>query len=83
MFVTSFGVNDSDAALGIVACGWRHWNVENGFKVEKNDGFGLEHAFCNDEMAGRNYHILSRSPMCCGRCLRTACCAESGMDAAR
>ena len=57
-FVTSFEVNDSDAALGIVACGRRRWNIENGFKVEKNDGFGLEHTFCNDETAGRNYHIL-------------------------
>lgn len=57
-FVTSFEVNDSDAALGIVACGRRRWNIENGFKAEKNDGFGLEHTFCNDETAGRNYHIL-------------------------
>lgn len=57
-FATSFEVNDHDAALGIVACGRRRWNIENGFKVEKNDGFGLEHTFCNDETAGRNYHIL-------------------------
>ena len=57
-FVTSFEVKDSGAALGIVACGRRRWNIENGFKVEKNDGFGLEHTFCNDDAAGRNYHIL-------------------------
>ena len=57
-FATSFEVNDVDAALGIVAWGRRRWNIENGFKVEKNDGFGLEHTFCNDETAGRNYHIL-------------------------
>lgn len=38
--------------------GRRRWNVENGFKVEKHDGFGLEHTFCNDDTAGRNYHIL-------------------------
>ena len=57
-FATSFEVNDSAAALGIVAWGRRRWNIENGFKVEKNDGFGLEHTFCNDETAGRNYHVL-------------------------
>ena len=40
--------------------GWgrRRWNVEGSFRVEKHGGFGLEHTFCNDDTAGRNYHVL-------------------------
>lgn len=34
------------------------WNVETGFRNEKHGGFGLKHTFCNDETAGRNYHVL-------------------------
>lgn len=57
-FATSFEVKDLKRALGVVAWGRRRWNIENGFKVEKHSGFGLEHTFCNDETAGRNYHVL-------------------------
>ena len=57
-FVTSFEVGNRDRAAKVVEWGRRRWNVENGFKVEKHDGFGLEHTFCNDDTAGRNYHVL-------------------------
>ena len=57
-FATSFEVGDVSRALAVAAWGRRRWNVENGFRVEKHDGFGLEHTFCNDDAAGRNYHIL-------------------------
>jgi hypothetical protein len=33
-------------------------NIENTFNVEKNGGFGLEHAFCANETAAQNYHLL-------------------------
>jgi hypothetical protein len=32
--------------------------IENVFNVEKNGGFGLEHAFCADNTAAKNYHLL-------------------------
>lgn len=57
-FATSFDVADVRRALSVAAWGRRRWNIENGFKVEKHSGFGLEHTFCNDERAGRNYHLL-------------------------
>jgi hypothetical protein len=57
-FATSFEVADAKRALEFVAWGRRRWNVENGFKVEKHGGFGLEHTFCNDDTVGRNYHVL-------------------------
>ena len=55
--VTPWGWN-VPVALALAAWGRRRWNVENGFRVEKHDGFGLGHTFCNDDAAGRNYHIL-------------------------
>ena len=57
-FATSLEVTGARRALEVAAWGRRRWNVENGFKVEKHGGFGLEHTFCNDETAGRNYHVL-------------------------
>jgi hypothetical protein len=32
--------------------------IETVFNVEKNGGFGLEHAFCADNTASQNYHIM-------------------------
>ena len=57
-FATSLEVCEAGRALEVVSWGRRRWNIENGFKSEKHEGFGLEHTFCNDEKAGRNYHIV-------------------------
>jgi hypothetical protein len=32
--------------------------IENVFNVEKNGGFGLEHAFCVNTTASQNYHLI-------------------------
>ncbi|MDD5676709.1 MAG: hypothetical protein PHW60_01800 [Kiritimatiellae bacterium] len=32
--------------------------IENVFNVEKNGGFGLEHAFCANPTASQNYHLI-------------------------
>ena len=32
--------------------------IENSFNVQKNDGFGLEHAFCANATAAQNYHLI-------------------------
>jgi hypothetical protein len=35
--------------------------IENVFNVEKNGGFGLEHAFCANTAASQNYHIIMQA----------------------
>lgn len=57
-FCTSFEVSSFERAKQVMNYGRRRWNIENGFKVEKYGGFGLEHTFCNDDKAGKNYHVL-------------------------
>lgn len=32
--------------------------IENTFNVQKNGGFGLEHAFCANTAASQNYHLM-------------------------
>lgn len=32
--------------------------IENAFNVQKNGGFGLEHAFCANTVASQNYHLI-------------------------
>ena len=57
-FATNFDIRDGAGAKEIAVWGRRRWNLENGFKTLKHEGFGLEHTFCNDETAGRNMHTL-------------------------
>lgn len=35
------------------------WKVENeGFNIQKNGGYNLEHAYSEDELAGKNFYVL-------------------------
>jgi hypothetical protein len=43
--------------------------VETVFNVEKNGGFGLEHAFCADNTASQNYHIMMQVAYTLGQLL--------------
>lgn len=56
-FVTSFEVGDRDRAVKVVEWGRRRWNVENGFKVEKHDGFGLVES--TGIMRMRRFHLVA------------------------
>ena len=60
---TAKGQDGAERTVGVVS--WvdaRECAYELGeggeFRVEKHGGFGLEHTFCNDDTAGRNYHVL-------------------------
>jgi len=57
-FITSFKVSSASAAEEIVRWGRRRWNIENGFKVQKHDGYGLGHAYCSDARCAANVHEL-------------------------
>ena len=58
-FVTDLPVLKAGRAVELADWGRRRWNIENGFHTLKGeDGFGLEHSFCNDERAGENMHTL-------------------------
>ena len=56
-WVTNFRV-DHDRAAALANNGGRiRGNIEVEFNVEKNGGFGLEHAFCAGTVASRTYHL--------------------------
>ena len=42
----------------IHATGRERHTIEDQFNVQKNNGFGLEHVFCADATAGKNYYAL-------------------------
>ncbi|HRZ17000.1 MAG TPA: hypothetical protein P5141_05505 [Candidatus Hydrogenedentes bacterium] len=45
--------------LGLIhATGRERHTIEDQFNVQKNNGFGLEHVFCADATAGKNYYAL-------------------------
>jgi hypothetical protein len=53
-FTISHGTADALANQG----GRARQGIENVFNVEKNGGFGLEHAFCANDTAAKNYHLM-------------------------
>lgn len=57
-FATSLGVESVGRAVEVVQFGRGRWNIENNFKVEKHDGFGPGHNFCNKARASRNFCLL-------------------------
>jgi len=58
VWVTNFPL-DRNNVYAIANQGGRgRQNIEAVFNVEKNGGFGLEHAFCAHAAASQNYHII-------------------------
>lgn len=43
--------------------------IENVFNVQKNGGFGLEHAFCANTVASQNYHLIMQVAYTLGQLL--------------
>lgn len=57
-WVTNFNLSH-ERVQAIANRGGRARNgIENVFNVEKNGGFGLEHAFCANTTASQNYHLI-------------------------
>ena len=57
-WVTNFLIN-ADRIPGLVNRGGRaRFLQEENFNVLKNNGYGLEHAFCTSTVASKNYHIM-------------------------
>ncbi len=58
-WVTNLSINTGKEAFAVANHGGRVRNrIESSFNVQKNDGFGLEHAFCANETASKNYHLI-------------------------
>lgn len=60
-FATDLDVGKAVYAQKVAEWGRNRWIIENSFKTEKakgEDGFGLEHTFCNNENASRAMHLM-------------------------
>ena len=57
-FATSLEVRDLKEADAVGKWGRRRWGIESSFHIEKNDGYGLEHNFCNNARVSRNIYLL-------------------------
>lgn len=59
VWVTSFRIDTENVAELAVRGGRKRWNIENeGFNVQKNGGYGLEHAFSENNVAQKNFYLL-------------------------
>jgi hypothetical protein len=57
-WVTDFAVLDGADARGVAAAGRSRSRIEETYNVQKNGGFGLEHAFRATDRGAANYHLL-------------------------
>lgn len=58
MWVTNWLITNPKRAAEIAAAGrWRS-RIEESYNVQKNGGFGLEHAFRETDRGAENYHLL-------------------------
>lgn len=57
VFLSSFLVNDKNVA-NLAQGGRNRWTIENSFNIQKNGGYGLEHAFSKSNRAMKNFYVL-------------------------
>jgi len=57
VWVTNFMLNIKRVGC-VIAGGQDRFRQEENFNVLKNNGYGLEHAFCTPSTASKNYHIM-------------------------
>jgi hypothetical protein len=57
-WVTNLPIHSGERACAIAAAGRRRSNIEESYNVQKNGGFGLEHAFRETNRGAANYHLL-------------------------
>ena len=72
-WVTNFHLTDDSAATVANQGGRARQGIETFFNVEKNGGFGLEHAFCANQTASKNYHLLMQVAFTLGQLLVNGC----------
>lgn len=58
VWVTNFTLSRENVCAIANQGGRARQGIENVFNVEKNGGFGLEHAFCAHTTASQNYHLM-------------------------
>ena len=57
-WVTNFPIHSGERARGVAAAGRSRSRIEESYNVQKNGGFGLEHAFRETDKGAANYHLL-------------------------
>ena len=57
-WATNFPIHSGVRARGIAAAGRSRSRIEESYNVQKNGGFGLEHAFRETDRGAANYHLL-------------------------
>jgi hypothetical protein len=60
-WVTNFTLSRENVDALANQGGRARQGIENVFNVEKNGGFGLEHAFCANTTASQNYHLVMQA----------------------
>lgn len=57
-FITNFSNLTSDRVIDIVRVGRSRSRIEDTFNAQKNHGIGLEHVFCAETNAAKNYYTM-------------------------
>ena len=74
-FMTNFANLTPERVVALTRCGRSRHHIEDTFNAEKNHGIGLEHVFCADANAAKNYYTMMQVAailwvLCCHGCLK-------------
>ncbi len=59
VWLTDFALDQHNAASLAQRVGRQRWKIENqGFNIQKNHGYNLEHAYSEHEQAAKNFYVL-------------------------
>ena len=74
-FITNFVNLTPERVVAIAGNGRQRHRIEDTFNAEKNHGIGLEHVFCAEANAAKNYYTMMQVAailwvLCCHGCLK-------------
>jgi hypothetical protein len=74
-FITNFANLTPERVVALTRAGRQRHRIEDTFNAEKNHGIGLEHVFCAEANASKNYYTMMQVAailweLCCHGCLK-------------
>ena len=73
-YITNFASLTPERVVTVVGAGRQRHRIEDTFNAEKNHGIGLEHVFCADSKASKNYYSMMQAAQILWRLVSQGCC---------
>jgi len=73
-FITNFSNLTPDRVITLAGTGRQRHRIEDRFNAEKNHGIGLEHVFCAETRAAKNFYSMMQAAQILWALISQGCC---------